>query len=374
MKHRILCILLASAMAASMMAGCSKSEETKKKTKKVKKTTAQMEESEEDPSVDPGNGLPEDPSDPSRSGYGSVSDLPADRVLFTFERSNCAWGYSSYTIAIMADGRVYIFDNHQVVNTHGEPYDFVSSLRFRLDCYKQVEPAGSVDEEWLQRMYELGSQVDPDAPFTQESAMCDYGQEALYYWDEKGDRVRLFEVGDWTYTIDDAYAQKSEMMWEEIDKHVTVNPDYQDLNIYTNMEMPMETYHCGYVDLPDGSSGKYFFENYEEFRKVAEEWHLDMQTIEEDLFANEYLQARPVFVQFDLFSTMGYTREYDALVIDNGTLYLMPSDTCTDPDSGDTVGQAMDGYVTIFLYSGELDITNPSVPGIGGQNWEKYQI
>ncbi|MBO4687618.1 MAG: hypothetical protein J5636_03825 [Clostridiales bacterium] len=373
MKHRILCILLASAMSASILAGCSKTEETKKKTKKVKKTTEQTEESEEDPSENPGNGLPEDPSDPGRAGYDSVSDLPSDRVLFTFERMNMAWGYSSYTIAVMADGRIYIFDNHQVVNTHGEPYDFESALRFRLDCYKQVEPAGTVDQEWLQRMYEVASQVDPDAPVTAENVMDDYGQEALYYWDENGERVRLFETGDMTYTIDDPYARQSEMMWEEIDTHVTIDSDYQSLTIYTNQEMAMETYHCGYVDLPAGSTGKYFFLNFEEFKKAAEVWRLDIDAIEGDLVANDYMQSVPVFVQFDLFSTMGYTREYDALVIDGDMLYLMPSDTCTDPGSGDTVGQAMDGFVTIFLYTGELDVSQQSVPGIAGLDWEKYQ-
>ena len=376
MKHRILCILLAGAMSASMLAGCSKTEETKKKTKKVKKTSAQTEESEEDPSEDPENSLPSDPSDPGHSGkngIGSVTDLPADRVILTYEYNNYAWGYSSYTIAILADGRIYGFDNHTVVDTYGAAYDYEDAMRFRIDCVEQARPAGTVDEEWLQKIYETCEQVDPDAPVTYEDTMCDYGQEAIYYWNEKGERIRLYEYGDRTYTIDDPYAQKAEKLWEELDTHLTVDPDYEELKVYTNLEILMKTYNCGYVDLPQGSSGKYFFTNYEEFQKAAEEWHLDLSAIEEDLFPDENRKELPVFVQFDLFSTTGHYREYDALMIENGVFYLLPAETCHDPDSNDMVGQAMDGYVTIFLYSRDFDATQKNVPAIGGQTWEKYE-
>ncbi len=132
----------------------------------------------------------------------------------------------------------------------------------------------------------------------------------------------------------------------------------------------MET--ASYIELPDGHCGKYVFENFEAFEPVAEKWNLDLEKMKEDLFFDDWYNEFPIFVQIDQFSSGGHFREYDAFVNEEGTYYFLPSPNCYDPAPGDAVTTAMEGYITICIYTGDLVVPSEGFPAPGGETWEKY--
>ena len=93
-----------------------------------------------------------------------------------------------------------------------------------------------------------------------------------------------------------------------------------------------------------------------------------------DLTDDDFYLSLPVFVQFDLFSTMGHDRSYDGLIIEDDVYYFRPSDDCSDPDPDDMVPEALDGFVTIAIYpSDNLDPELAGLKTIDGTEWEKYE-
>ena len=63
---------------------------------------------------------------------------------------------------------------------------------------------------------EISEAIDPDASFSEKHARSDYGQKAVYYWTEDGNRIRCCERGDIDYILDDPDSELFEQMWDEI--------------------------------------------------------------------------------------------------------------------------------------------------------------
>ena len=73
-----------------------------------------------------------------------------------------------------------------------------------------------VDKDYLLKMYAYAIHVDPEAKYTTEHLMCDYGQISLYFHNENGESVLCASDGDVRYNIDDKYANKVDELWNNI--------------------------------------------------------------------------------------------------------------------------------------------------------------
>ena len=73
-----------------------------------------------------------------------------------------------------------------------------------------------VEDDYLSKLLLLAEAIDPDASFSEKHARSDYGQKAVYYWTEDGNRIRCCERGDIDYILDDPDSELFEQMWDEI--------------------------------------------------------------------------------------------------------------------------------------------------------------
>ena len=369
MNRRLICYVAVLTILAGTVCGCQKKKNVEGKVSKPEIPVASDsdEDSDELPSETSGSG-----SDVDGASSKNV-ELDPDRILFTYEYSNMAWGYQSRVIVIMGDGRYYETSNPLLRSSSGAQADYDSRLIAQIRTITQAQAAFRINNDYLMELYTVASQVDPNASKTSRHAMCDYGQYNIFYWDEEGNKVLCASKGDVEYTINDPNAQLVEQMWDNLDDHAEDLNGNGSLRVYIDPSAPIKTVHCGYIELPDGSSGKYVFKNYADFLKAAEEWglNLDELNITDDAI---YLD-QPVFVQFDLFNTMGYNRNYVALATDGEKYFFIESDECSDPGPDDVVPQALDGFVTVGIYpSNDKNQDLSALKTFDGSLWELYEV
>ncbi|MBP5491488.1 MAG: hypothetical protein J6Y08_01450 [Clostridiales bacterium] len=354
MKKRMISICLAAALIASMTAGCKKaSKETNKKNKTGSRTDTETTSEDLEGMPDP------------------------DQVILSSEYYNYAWGESAIIKVVMGDGRVYAFTNKITALNRQNTTDREKSLRAKIELLNRIDAQVTAKDikdyrEELMRIYEEASQVDPNAPQTDESYMRDFGVKSLYYWNEEGERVLCYRYGDISTTIDDQHVSNmmefltEDSVWGDI----LLYGGMSCMDLYSKIDMPIETYHCGYVELPQDSTGRYLFRNYNDFKVFADENHLDISDM--DIFQvleDDY----PIFVQFDIVSSTGYNRNYDGWVMDHNTCYFVPGKDYSDPKPGSVVGQAMDGFVTICVFTGTVDLSVNTYTDVDGQYWQVYE-
>ena len=330
-------------MMTGMLCGCKNQEETKKNSKKrTTKTTTETEYTDpsDESDLEPGNG-----TEPDASTDQDTGELSPDRIVFTYARVNYAWGQMNNVFAVMGDGRVYAWSNLPTTWSVSNGLDNQGMMLEIAEYISKIPPMATMDMDYLLKLYVAASKVDPNAEVDKKHMMCDYGQEILTYWDEDKKPFEVINNGDVKYTIDDPNIATIEDLWETFADHLESKESFDYISFHTKKTTPMTTWNCGYVDLPDGEMN-YVFPNYKAFLKKAEEWHLDVPDMG---IGDENILNWPVFVKFDLFSTMGHTRDYDAVVREEEKVFLIASDSCTDPDPDQVVGQAMDGYVTVVL-------------------------
>ena len=200
--------------------------------------------------------------------------------------------------------------------------------------------------------------------------MYDYGQKTLYYWAEDGSKVICKSEGDNNYIIDDPNISQVETLWTTVLMKMHAGTDYQKMSVYGSSDLPMTTIQCGYFELPEGSSGNYIFKNYDDLKTFAEKNGIRLTGM--DLFEKEENRGKPLFVQFDLFNTLGHERSYDAAVIKDGTFYFLPSENCKDPSAGDAVVQALDGFMTVCAFGDQNNLSKNQYKTLGGELWEVY--
>ncbi|MBR6253801.1 MAG: hypothetical protein IKR22_00030 [Clostridiales bacterium] len=371
MNRRLICVFISLTILTCTAAGCRKKTDAHGKVTDNSVKVQMVSDSERD-----SDDSPIDSSDSTSAAEDTAEttsykdgELDPDRVLFTQEYTNMAWGYQSEVIVVMGDGRYYVTSN-KVSNSASGDYD--SRLAENIKAVTQTEAEVFVEHDYLMKMNMVASQVDPNARKTSEYAMNDYGQENLYYWDENGNKVLCASKGDVKYTIDDSNAKDVEQLWEHLFEHLTDANGNGPVQVYADYSAPIKTIHCGYVELPDGSSGKYVFKNYDEFLKAAEEWGLDLDEL--NITSNAYYLNQPVFVQFDLFNTMGHNREYFVLATDGDSYFFIKSKNCSDPAPDDMVPQALDGFVTVGICTApDIDQDLTGIKTEDGSEWELYK-
>ena len=140
-------------------------------------------------------------------------NLDPDRVVFTWQYSNAAWGLQKNVILVLGDGRTYSYNQDEMAKyelTIGGPINDVAKI-----LIENKEPDGIMDTDYLLKMYSYAEKVDPEAKTTRKNVKKDYGQKNLYYYKEDGTKVLCASDGDWRYDIDDSNAKKVEKLWEE---------------------------------------------------------------------------------------------------------------------------------------------------------------
>jgi len=142
-------------------------------------------------------------------------ELDAERLIFSSVYSNMAWGYQKRAVYIFGDGKVYTFD---FAKDSGNLEGDISEENV-LKYVKKTEPAAVIDKDYLLEIYSYAVHIDPEATYTTEHVMCDYGQKNLYFYNENGDKVLCASDGDVRYTINDRYAQEVEKLWNGIYLH-----------------------------------------------------------------------------------------------------------------------------------------------------------
>ena len=382
MKKEVISIVMAGILAVGAC-GCKKSEE-KDRAGSGKLPSAESQEMEE-ASGDKGNegvsvDLPsgdedtDDATAPGKENTDATTDkaeLPADRLVFTYEQSNHAWGSQQVTYLFFGDGRIYLCSNDAFAYAFGGPITTMSDeLQAKIDLLLRLEPAATVDPKAVYDLYYFADQVDPNANVEKEHVMYDYGQKTLYYWAEDGSKVICKSEGDNNYIIDDPNISQVETLWTTVLMKMKAGTDYQKMSVYGSSDLPMTTIQCGYFELPEGSSGNYIFKNYDDLKTFAEKNGIRLTGM--DLFEKEENREKPLFVQFDLFNTLGHERSYDAAVIKDGTFYFLPSEKCKDPSVGDAVGQALDGFMTVCAFGDQNNLSKNQYKTLGGELWEVY--
>ena len=123
-------------------------------------------------------------------------------------RTNYAWGEHISGICTDAKGDVYSFDFSKTLPAgNGNLIDRV--MQNLKDGIEKIGKAGAIlDTAILEQGVKYAAKVSPDAEFTCENKMCDYGQNTLYAVVD-GKAVKLYSKGDNDEFTDDVNAKKA---------------------------------------------------------------------------------------------------------------------------------------------------------------------
>ncbi|MBR4776937.1 MAG: hypothetical protein IK007_04910 [Lachnospiraceae bacterium] len=138
-------------------------------------------------------------------------NLDPNRVIFSSEYSNAAWGFQKKVIIVLGDGRTYSYNQNQMAELEISPNGPINDTALKL--IENLDPDGVMDMEYLLKMYSVAIEIDPDAKSTRKNVKKDYGQTNLYFYQEDGTKVLCASDGDWRYNIDDSNAKKVEKLW-----------------------------------------------------------------------------------------------------------------------------------------------------------------
>lgn len=123
-------------------------------------------------------------------------------------RTNYAWGEDISGTCFDAKGAVYYFHFSKSIPT-GSGTTIERVIKNLNDGIANITASGAVlDTAMLEQGVEFASKMNPEAKFTCEHKMCDYGQDTLYALvDSKP--VKLYSKGDNDEFTDDVNAQKA---------------------------------------------------------------------------------------------------------------------------------------------------------------------
>lgn len=310
MKRKMMAVLLTATLLVSGFAGCSEKKDSGKTRRKNTKETE------------------------------SEVAFDDDEVVFITRGGNYAWCFSDSATFIMGNGDMYSY------------YNDLTLLPGTVDCDEKLaylleytEPIGKIDTDYLEDLYKAAIKIDPNAEQISENIACDMGQRSVYLPTDDGN-ILLYSYGDNIVTLDDKNYDDFEDLWEEYTEHINTSPEY----VYSifKSELPIISFHCGYVDTEDS---RIICRNYEEFMEAVEYWGLDANAFEE--YNEPYLEDVPFLVQFNIVGSSGYMILHDAMLIkDYNQITFIPSEGNYSPSEDDTVCEVMDGFVTVSPYLG----------------------
>lgn len=153
---------------------------------------------------------------------------PKMPVTYIMLRTNFAWDQHISGRCIDANGRYYNFDFSKSI-TYGSD-DLIGSVfeNLKNGIAKITDSGVNCDTALLKQGVEYAAKMDPNAKFTSEHKMCDYGQNTLYAY-VNGKLVKLYSKGDNDEFTDDENAKKAIECYEaalrKADKEYSVPVD-----------------------------------------------------------------------------------------------------------------------------------------------------
>ena len=268
--------------------------------------------------------------------------VPENEILLVSRSTNGAWGYADSGYFIDTNGDVYGFDFSQMgyrMYTH-YGMDFYDKLML---IRENVPSKINIGEDMVNKIYELGEEIDPGAGFDSQNMACDMGQRTIYYYDaDTGDLIRCISHGDNEELPKDRNARKLANLVEN-DLTLSGIP-YTEL--YTEGDIYMDNIHCGYQDAMEG---KYYLPNAADLRAFAAMTGIAADHILDGM--DEYEPENYCYlVEIRNVSSTGYDLKADAVIRNNNDCRFLMSPDSVTPASGDTVGMAMDGFCFVAAY------------------------
>lgn len=133
-----------------------------------------------------------------------------DRILFTYEYRNSAWGYQYTVYVVLGDGRCYYHSlkagDFTLPEFSKEDIDSVIDLSSDMVSF-------NYDQDFINELYQHARDFDPNAKESKKHSAYDAGQTSLYYWDEDMNKVMLLSEGDYRYEFEDPNFEKIKTLW-----------------------------------------------------------------------------------------------------------------------------------------------------------------
>ncbi|MBO7450772.1 MAG: hypothetical protein J6U54_10420 [Clostridiales bacterium] len=277
--------------------------------------------------------------------------------LFYAEHTNYSEGYQDSLFVIMDNGDLYkCYGWDGGFGTDGYPIDKLDHL------LAYTIPYGRLESEYLRWLYTEAMSIDRDAELIEENVGYDMGQTMDYCIDQNtGAQFFCLETGSNESTYDDPHAEKFKELWTKIGEHIEypeLPVDIVDLFTY---ETRFDTLECKDLKLDPNAGGKYYFEDWDVFKRKAEEWNIDMGKISY-LFEEEYYSG-VIFVQFES-APVGSDPYRDALMTHADRFTLLPSlDYYYIAPSGEKTT-----YVSIAVFPGA--VIDENIYTESGEQWE----
>ena len=289
---------------------------------------------------------------------GELLDIePKGEPLFYSEHTNYSEGYQGSLFVIMDNGDLYsCYGWDGGLGSDGDPIDKLDYL------LTYTIPYGKLESEYLRWLYTEAMSIDRDTEIIEENVGFDMGQTVCYCIDQDvGSTLFCLETGSNESTYDDPHAEKFKELWLNKAEHMEYPEIPVDIVYLFTYETRFETLQCEDLKLDPNAGERYYFEDWDVFKRKAEEWNIDIGKISY-LFEEKYYGG-VIFVQFET-APVGSDPYRDALMTHADRFTLLPSlDYYYIAPSGENTT-----YVSIAVYPGA--VIDEEIFTESGEQWE----
>ncbi|MBQ4271547.1 MAG: hypothetical protein II718_06950 [Clostridiales bacterium] len=270
--------------------------------------------------------------------------LPIDEdehVIFYEHSCNYAWGAYEYGRCITNKCNVYEFSDYDRISD-----DYLANFDFCIGC---LSPSYTLEEDFVNDMYELACDLDPSAEYIEDFFAYDAGDSYYYFVTDDGQSIQFMNEGCYKGSLKGA-PDELLGMWQEMFNHIETSynndPPY---DIYSSSDC-LRSWTVSDMDVDDG---KYSFDSTGDLLYFLTENNIPVS--DEDLQA---IEARDEYLQYngkiflDIDSNAGSLQSVFFVDEDNRICYFdhMPGAFQTDPS--DTV-------ISIYMWNSCWDTSNP---------------
>ena len=320
MKKKIISLLLSATLIFSIT-GCGKSSDSGPNPFNKTETT----ETTEAPTTISSDYLPED-------------------IILINNYLNYAWGYEQYGWFLTGSGDIYRYDfSNEFIPVYlfsDETYSLIDMLKI---IQANSKPTGKCDPAKVEKIYQEGMQIDPNAEYTSENTACDAGENRLEFYNNKTNELILVEsTGDTEALPTDIHAKEVRAYASDMDLNSTKE---ESVTLFTPNNYYFGYSNCGYMD---GLDGNYVLFNKGELEAFKEQTGIDIPSLLPKDFSPDIDYGAYVYiVNITNVPTPGYNIHYDALLKQGETFKFIPAKDYSTPDATDTVAEEMDGFINV---------------------------
>lgn len=361
--YRSLGLLLGLSISTCLLSGCSDTDPDKgTATVTVRITTEKKTESgTEQPTEQPTEGKP-------GGGTSGQSKLGTTEIILVSGYSNGAWTYQDHGTFVNGLGQVYTYNFDMPYWPGAEAMN--SYERMEL-LSKSIMPAGEMDMDVLNEIYEYGMKIDPKSKMEVEQEMCDYGENSIVFHNPETDEwITCYEQGDNTGYRDDRYARKLADLWMDKEQTAVKITDTIPDRLLVPGDVPMGSIHSGQIELEDRQKKFYMTESMDALRKFAREKGFDVEKFLSGLKDSEKENV-VIFLQINNVVNTGVDFNTDGILFGNGSLRFLEASTNVYEEDGQVDPDRLDGYVYIAVIPNEVfDREGPyGLNALNGETW-----